>query len=61
MFRQMAVKRMGCSGAEVVRFLGITDAALNRLAVSDELPKVEKYVWESCFGTKVIYWNINRL
>jgi hypothetical protein len=43
-FCQIAVKRMGYSGAEVARFLGITTSAVNRLAVCDELPEVEKYV-----------------
>jgi hypothetical protein len=35
---------MGYSGAEVVRFLGVTTAAVNRLAVSPELPQVRKYL-----------------
>jgi len=43
-FSQIAVKKMGYSGADVARFLGITTSAVNRLAVSDELPEVEKYV-----------------
>jgi len=43
-FSQIAVKKMGYSGADVVRFLGITTSAVNRLAVSDEVPEVEKYV-----------------
>jgi len=30
--------------ADVARFLGINTSAVNRLAVSDELPEVEKYV-----------------
>jgi len=42
-FSQIAVKKMGYSGADVARFLGITTSAVNRLAVSDELPEVEKY------------------
>jgi len=41
---QIAVKRMGYSGADVARFLGINTSAVNRLAVSDELPEVEKYL-----------------
>lgn len=44
MFSQIAVKKMGYSGADVVRFLGINTSAVNRLAVSDELPEVEKYI-----------------
>ena len=43
-FSQIAVKRMGYSGADIARFLGINTSAVNRLAVSDELPEVEKYV-----------------
>jgi putative transposase len=43
-FCQIAVKRMGYSGADVARFLGITTSAVNRLAVSDELPEVENYL-----------------
>lgn len=42
-FCQIAVKKMGYSGADVARFLGITTSAVNRLAVSDELPEIEKY------------------
>ena len=41
---QIAVKRMGYSGADVARFLGITTSAVNRLAVSDQLPEIEKYL-----------------
>jgi hypothetical protein len=40
----MGVKKTGYSGADVVRFLGITTFAVNRLAVYAELPKAEKYV-----------------
>jgi len=43
-FCQIAVKKMGYSGADVARFLGITTSAVNRLAVSDELPELEKYI-----------------
>ena len=43
-FSQIAVKKMGYSGADVARFLGINTSAVNRLAVSDELPEVEKYI-----------------
>ena len=38
------VKKMGYSGAGAARFLGISTSAVNRLAVSDELSEVEKYV-----------------
>ena len=43
-FCQTGVKRMGYSGADVARFLGINTSAVNRLAVSDELPEVQKYI-----------------
>ncbi|MDL1979374.1 MAG: hypothetical protein LWX52_14995 [Deltaproteobacteria bacterium] len=43
-FCQIAVRKMGYSGADVARFLGINASAVNRLAVSDELIEVEKYV-----------------
>ena len=43
-FCQIAVKKMGYSGADVAHFLDINTSAVNRLAVSDELPEVEKYV-----------------
>jgi hypothetical protein len=43
-FCQIAVTKMGYSGADVARFLGITTSAVNRLAVSDELPEVENYL-----------------
>jgi len=42
-FSQIAVKKMGYSGADMARFLGLTTSAVNRLAVSDEVPEVEKY------------------
>jgi putative transposase len=40
---QLAVSRMGYSGADVARFLGITTSAVNRLAVSVELPEIKQY------------------
>ncbi|MEW6184621.1 MAG: hypothetical protein AB1585_02645 [Thermodesulfobacteriota bacterium] len=43
-FCQLTVKKMGYSGAEVARFLGITTSAVNRLAVSEELPEIMKYL-----------------
>jgi putative transposase len=43
-FCQIAVKKMGYSGADAARFLGITTSAVNRLAVSDGLLEVEKYL-----------------
>ncbi len=42
-FCQIAVNRMGYSGADVARFLGITTSAVNRLAVSVALPEIKKY------------------
>jgi len=41
---QIEEKKMIYSGADVARFLGINTSAVNRLAVSDELPNIEKYV-----------------
>ena len=43
-FSQIAVKKMGYSGADVARFLGITTSAVNRLAASEKLPEVEGYI-----------------
>jgi len=42
-FARIAVKKMGYSGAEVARFLGVTTSAVNRLAVSKELDEVKMY------------------
>jgi putative transposase len=41
---QIAVKKMGYSGAEVARFLGVTTSGVNRLAASKELPDLGRYV-----------------
>ena len=43
-FCQITIKKMGYSGADVARFLGINTSAANRLAVSDELLEIEKYI-----------------
>ena len=43
-FCQIAVKKMGYSGAEIARFIGITTSAVNRLAVSDEVSDFDKYL-----------------
>ena len=43
-FCQLGVKEMGYCGADVARFLGITTSAVSRLAASDELPEIEKYL-----------------
>ena len=42
-FCQIAEKKMGYSGADVARFLGVTTSAVNRLAVSEKLMDVDKY------------------
>ena len=42
LFCQVAVRGMGYAGAEVARFLGVTTSAVNRLAMSEELPEVRK-------------------
>ena len=39
---QIAVNNIGYTGADVDRFLGINTSAVNRLAVSDDVSKVEK-------------------
>jgi len=39
---QIAVKNIGCTGADVDRFLGINTSTVNRLAVFDDVSKVEK-------------------
>ena len=41
-FCQIAVKEMGYSGAEVARFLGVTNSAVNKSASSKKLPDVKK-------------------
>ena len=43
-FCQLAVKKIGYSGAEVARFLGVTTSAVNRLANTKELPEVNRYI-----------------
>jgi len=42
-FGQLSVKRMGYSGAEVARYLGVTTSAVNRIANAEELPELERY------------------
>jgi len=44
LFCQISVRHMGYSGADVARFLGITTSAVNRLAVSEGLQGIEKYL-----------------
>ena len=41
---QVAVKRMGYSGARVARFLGVTASTVNRIAGRDEIDDLERYV-----------------
>ncbi|MCD6388250.1 MAG: hypothetical protein J7L69_02475 [Desulfobulbaceae bacterium] len=43
-FCQIAVRKMDYSGAEVDRFLGVRTSAVNRSAVSEELPDLAKYL-----------------
>lgn len=43
-FCQLAVRRMGYSGAEVARYLGVTASAVNRLAVSGKEAELQKYL-----------------
>jgi hypothetical protein len=40
---QIAVRRLGYTGAEVARFLGISTSAVNRLASQEELPESGRY------------------
>jgi REP element-mobilizing transposase RayT len=44
LFCQVAVRGLGYSGAGVARFLGVTTSSVNRLAVSEELPEVKRYL-----------------
>ena len=41
---RLAVQGLGYTGAGVVRFLGVTTSSVNRLAVSEELPEVKRYL-----------------
>jgi hypothetical protein len=43
-FCQLAVGKMGHPGAEVARYLGVTTASANRLAVSQEVVNLERYL-----------------
>jgi predicted AAA+ superfamily ATPase len=38
------VGKLGYSGAEVARFLGVTTSCVNRLAASEEIPEISEYV-----------------
>ena len=44
LFCQLAIGRMGYPGAEVARFLGVTTSSVNRLAVSEEVAPLSKYL-----------------
>ncbi|MFA5027818.1 MAG: transposase [Candidatus Methylomirabilota bacterium] len=44
LFCQVAVQGLGYAGAAVARFLGVTTSSANRLAVSEELPEVQRYL-----------------
>ena len=44
LFCQLAVGRMGYPGAEVARFLGVTTSSVNRLAISEEVANLKKYL-----------------
>ena len=41
---QLAIGRMGYPGAEVARFHGVTTSSVNRLAVSEEVGNLTKYL-----------------
>jgi hypothetical protein len=43
-FCQLSIKEMGYTGAEVARFLGVTNSAVNKAASSKKLPEVGKYI-----------------
>ena len=44
LFAQIAVKKMGYSGAEAARFLGVTTSAVNRLAASKETDEMKTFM-----------------
>ena len=44
LFCQLAVKRLGFSGAEAARYLGITSSAVNRMAGTEKVAKVDHYL-----------------
>lgn len=44
LFCQLAIGRMGYPGAGVARFLGVTTSSVNRLAVSEEVVNLKKYL-----------------
>ena len=44
LFCQLAIGRMGYPGAEVARYLGVTTSSVNRLAVSEEVGDLTRYL-----------------
>jgi hypothetical protein len=44
LFSQVAVKRLGYSGAAVARFLGVTTSLVNRYASSEEVSNFDQYL-----------------
>jgi hypothetical protein len=40
----MAIGKLGYPGAEVARYLGVTTSSVNRLAVSEEVGNLAKYL-----------------
>jgi hypothetical protein len=44
LFCQLAVKKMGYPGAEVVRFWGVTTSAVNKAASSAEVAEIGNYL-----------------
>ncbi len=40
---QIAVRKMGHTGAEVARYLNVSTSAVNRLVCQEELPEIERY------------------
>jgi hypothetical protein len=43
-FSLKAFLNMGYPGVDMARFLGISKSAVNRLANSEEIPEIEKYL-----------------
>jgi len=43
-FCQVAVKKLGYSGAAVARFLGVTTSLINRYASSEEVGNLDQYL-----------------
>lgn len=43
-FCQLAVRKLGYSGAEVARYPGVTTSAVNRMANAEEVASVNHYL-----------------